>query len=406
MKITNLLCAASAVVLSATAFAQTQINIGGATAFRAAAHSTILNGFTSVQYAFTGSSVGGANQAIFVGDFTGITGTTTIRTSFSGSIAGIQSLVVGNTLNFLPTTTTVSPTGTASAPAGTDPIQPKFAFSDSEQTSTPFTSPTLGGGPVGVVVFTMLANEGAPVNLTNVTAQQFRALWSNGFQPLSLFTGSDADSSKFVYATGRNDGSGTRTTYMAESGLGIPTLVQQWKLTGAGNAITAVQLWPAADGNNASTIWGNDLDGNGGYSSGSTLRDLMALTSPNVTIFDASGIEVIANQDVVLLTWISTTDAATSVSNGAKLLAFNGASVTPVANQSLSASDINKVAYGQYTAWSFQQLLHRGTLSTDESTFRNALETGLNDQSLLLNNGVALSTMQVSRLQDGGTVSP
>jgi hypothetical protein len=132
----------------------------------------------------------------------------------------------------------------------------------------------------------------------------------------------------------------------------------------------------------------------------------MAQTSPNVTIFDAAGVEIAANQDVVLLTWISTTDAATSVSNGAKLLAFNGVSVTPVASQSLSESDINKVAYGQYTAWSFQQLLNRGTLSAEETTFRNALETGLNNQSLLLNNGIALSTMQVSRSQDGGTVSP
>ncbi len=408
MKITNLLCAASVVVLSTSAFAQTQINIGGATAFRAAAHSVILAGFTSVQYAYTAAAVGDANQAIFVGNYTGITGTTTIRTSFTGSIAGIQSLVQGNTINFLPTNTTVSssPGTTVLAAAANAPIRPKFGFSDSEQNSTPFRSPILVGGPVGVVVFAMVANEGAPNNLTNVTSQQFRALWTQGFQPLSLFTGNPADS-KFVYATGRNDGSGTRTTYMAESGLGIPTLVNQWRVAGAGNANTALRLWPANDGVNRSTVWGQDVDGNGGYNSGSSINTLMGRTSSAVTVEDPAGNDVFGTpQDVVIMSWVSSTDAATGAAAGGRILAFNGSSITPTATTSLSTTDINKVAYGQYTAWSFQQFLYHGTLSAQEATFRTNLISGLNNQALLLNNGIAIATMAVSRAQDGGTVAP
>jgi hypothetical protein len=408
MKFTTFLAAASALVLVASANAQTQINITGATAFRAAAHQTIRNGFTSLEYGFTSTSLGNSNQAIFRGTFAGIPGTTVIRTNFAGSIAGIKSVVLNQSVNFISTNATLSTSGTASISSSlvNDPVVPKFAFSDSEQTSTPFTSPTLGGGPVGVVAFAMVANQGTPANLTNVTAQQFRALWSNGFQPLSLFTGSAADSGVFVYATGRNDGSGTRTTYMAESGLGIPTVVTQWKVTGANETNTSLQLWPAADGVNASTVWGNDVAGNGGYDSGSFINALMGRNSDNVSILDNLGNEVATGQKVVILSWISTTDAASAVTNGGKVLAFNGVSVTPVTGASLSATDIDKIAYGQYTAWSFQQLFHRGALSAEESTFRAALETGLNDQSLLLNNGIALAAMQVSRPQDGGTVAP
>ncbi len=99
----------------------------------------------------------------------------------------------------------------------------------------------------------MIGNEGIPI--TNITAQQFRAVIGNGLQPLSLFTGVSTDTAR-VFATGCTAFSGTCITYLAETGYGIATRVQQYKVTVEdATTISTIRLWPANDGNNASTVW-------------------------------------------------------------------------------------------------------------------------------------------------------
>jgi len=68
---------------------------------------------------------------------------------------------------------------------------------------------------------------------------------------------------------GRDNGSGTRITSLAETKYGVFTPVQQWKIVSTGavgsGSIVSAQLWPVGDGVGSTTA------GNGGYTSGSTI---------------------------------------------------------------------------------------------------------------------------------------
>jgi hypothetical protein len=282
----------------------------------------------------------------------------------------------------------------------------------------------VGSSAVGIVTFAMIANEGAPANLENVTIQQCRALWTNGIQPLSLFTGDPADT-KYVLATGRNDGSGTRAAYLTEWTFGVANLVNQYTAVTGGTSssgngsISKLTLVPAngiGSGafstnrtSDASTLWGNTNPGNGGYSSSSALRTLMGYTSSNVTIFN--GVDEtpdMEGQDVLLLTWLSTADSLNAATNGAKILAFNGVKVTPIAaagsylSSGFNEVDFKKIATGAYSAWSYQHLYYHGSLSSNEQAWYDSMkDTFLPSGLQITANGVRLGDVTVSRPDDG-----
>jgi hypothetical protein len=275
----------------------------------------------------------------------------------------------------------------------------------------------------------MIANDGAPADLTNVTIQQCRALWTNGVQPLSLFTG-DPDDTTYVLATGRNDGSGTRSAYLTEWTFGVANLVKQYTATatgvstgtvsGVGNGtITALTLVPGngtGTGNfstgrssDASTLWGNTVVGNGGYASSSALRSLMGYTSSNVTVYNgATQTPSFSNASITLLTWLSTSDCRDAAVQGAKILGFNGVTVTPIATSGsylstgFSEADYNEIVSGTYSAWSFQHLYYHGALTANEQAWYDAMKTtwiigGLGTTA----NGLPLDSTSVSRADDG-----
>jgi hypothetical protein len=239
MKLKTILAAALAVGITSSAMAQTtEITITGATAFRQATLQGIYDAYTSagaigtsftVFHSGAGNTLSAmiaANQVVFQGQFPGITGTTIIRTSFNGSAEGLNAIAGNNDPAFL-TVNAASPGSTilGGVTSPTETLRPKFSFSDVYQSTTPIDNEVLnpvGASAVGVVTFTMMANEGAPANLNNVTIQQARTLWFNGIQPLSLFTGDPADSGLYVFATGRNDGSGTRAAYRVDLRRGQP----------------------------------------------------------------------------------------------------------------------------------------------------------------------------------------
>jgi hypothetical protein len=273
MKLKNILSGSIALAtLATTAQADVEVRITGATAFRTAAINALkaqfdLGGSYTFAHNKAAGGVNGADRVTFKGTFPGVTGVTTVRVSHNGSVEGVRAIATpGPTTNpFFITDAALASPGTDAGEApnenanvGGSTVQQvaKFSYTDVRQSSTPVSSPTLSpANPrVGVTLFTMLANEGAPAGLTNVTFQQFKALFSQGSLPLSVFTGDAADTD-LVYATGRNDGSGTRTAYMAESQLGITTLTSQFvATTSAGNAISVIQKVPAGRTSTATVV--------------------------------------------------------------------------------------------------------------------------------------------------------
>jgi hypothetical protein len=426
MKSKYLLASAVALTLAAGAqAADVTVDITGATAFRTATLAAIKERFASTGQPFKfahdqanagGAVYTGATRAIFIGTFPGVTGTTTIRTSFNGSVEGIRALVespAADPTYLLPSVlaSTTAVVGGAelhntSAPVAADASE--IAFSDVSIAATPL-SGSVAGSPAGVVTFTMLLNEGtgagAAAPFTNITSQQFKALMGAGYLPLSVFTGDAADRDRFVFATGRNDGSGTRTTYLAETGYGIANPVRQYitRLT-SGDTITRIQLVPAGDGSNASIIWGNDMDGNGGYSSGSALRGDMARTTGATQVLDADGSELFPAGPLHLVTFLSTGDSVNAVNGGAKLLSYNGVGITP-SSGGLNATDKAKVVEGLYTAWSYQQMYRRGDITSgDALTVYNQIRTNM--ATSLGSAGIPIAEMYASRTEDGGAVAP
>lgn len=445
MKIKHLFAGALAIGFASSAMAQTEITITGATAFRQATMQAIFNAYNSVgaglgtsfnvAHDFTGNNISqliASNKAIFKGTFPGITGTTIIRTSFNGSTEGLNAIAGNNNPSFLTEAAllnTGAVQGATTSPTAT--LRPKFSFSDVYQSTSPVDNEVLnpvGSSAVGVVTFAMIANEGAPSNLNNVTIQQTRALWQSGYQPLSVITGNPADASTLIFATGRNDGSGTRSAYLTEWLYGAANLVQQYIVTTAGQAVTgeisAITAVPAGgngvgnllcpDGTgNASTLWGNNVLGNGGYRSSSALRGIMARTSASVDVYDGvNQTALIENANILLLTWLSTSDSRDAAALGAKIIAYNGVMVTPLATNDpnnylstgFSQADFEKITSGAYSAWSYQHLYHHGSLNANETIWRNAmtapggyLEVGLAQTA----NGVKLSDMLVERADDG-----
>jgi len=149
--------------------------------------------------------------------------------------------------------------------------------------------------------------------------------------------------------------------------------------------------------------------GNGGYSSSSALRTLMGYTSSNVTIYDGENEAPVAqNQDIVLLTWLSTADCLNAATAGAKILGFNGVKVTPILaagsfqSSGFNEADFNKIATGAYSAWSYQHLYYHGSLSANEQAWYDSMkETYLPSGLQITANGVRLEDVSVGRPDDG-----
>jgi hypothetical protein len=440
MKLKTILAAALAAGITSSAMAQTtEITITGATAFRQATMQGIYDAYASVGalgnsfnvcHDFTGNNLSqliASNKAVFSGTFPGITGTTVVRTSFNGSTEGLNAIAGNNDPTFLQTAAllnTGSIQGSTTSPTQT--LRPKFAFSDVYQSTSPVDNITLnpvGTSAVGVVTFAMITNEGAPENWTNTTIQQCRALWISGIAPLSLFTG-NPDDTALVFATGRNDGSGTRSAYLTEWTYGAANLVNQYVATATGitgNNLTAITLVPAngiGSGNfstgrtsDASTLWGNTATGNGGYSSSSALRTLMGLASASVAVYNGEDQSpVVEDLPIHLLTWLSTADSRNAAVAGGKILAYNGEIVNPVASDDptnyqssgFTEADFKKIAAGAYSAWSYQHLYYHGSLGGNETLWYNAMKSTWIPQGLqITSNGLRLGDMACERPDDG-----
>lgn len=483
MKMKSLLCGLALCSFAGVAYAQTTtIELTGATAFRSAAVSAINSAFTAggaytsgfANTTSNGSSVAfsGSSMQIWKGTFPGIAGTTVIRTSWNGSVEGIRAVVspgidpvthdqnnplylkeailgANGTQNGVPFHSDPTGAGAAANALNYERAESDMSFSDVAQSATPIAgNTTLSGGPVGVVVFTMIANKtwsddklaGGALGSrlpSNITAQQFRSMARRGYVPLSFFTGNAADTTR-VFLTGRNDGSGTRTSYLSETGVGAATPIKQYLGYDRSQASTlpSIFLVPANGGFDAqgvarseyrSTVWGNDLDGNGGHVSSGDVRTDMSKTTANTAVYefidlDESG-DVTANEAQVqfpaaklyMVSWMTYSDARSARGSGlasartAEILGYDGVRLDGLAGDNpasnLSGDDLAKVATGAYTAWNFQQLYYVSTRPGATKIFTE-LATRLNDPAVIGTAGLPISAMKVDRTVDGGVILP
>ena len=391
----TILAGAIALGFVTTASADTVLRLTGSTAFRAQTHKAIiniLNGGT-VQAAFerissgapsaTATTLSGSDRAVFIGTISGHPelGTVTVKTSWSGSTGGIQTVSNSIAIGFMPdvpSATAVATVSGGSATGGTQVLDaniseiPLAGMADTFQGSTPFTTNPLTYQTVGVIGFKWVASKGAPTGLNNITPQLAQALWGNGTLPLALFTGSSADEGTLVYATGRDPDSGTRATAFAESGIGVFSVVTQYKPTISSGAVTAWAPYPQQ------TVNGITFPiGQGGEASGSSLINNVSATASAGVGFGIG--------------YMSTNDAATAIANGAKELTYNGVPYSLTAVQS-----------GQYTFWCYEHVTYRNTLSGDPKTVADLMA----NQILTTDSPVLLSTMKCTRPTDGGQVTP
>lgn len=398
----SLLAGLAALGFASTASAQTVINITGATAFRAGAHAAILDilsdgGTVDVKYCWIGSAgtngFRNSNKIIAEGKIAGQD--YIIRTNQNGSTQGIASVATQTTppSAYLDVALTAADRVVGGANLGSDAgktvagVIGRFAFSDVDQAISNNPTPVLPGAPVGVVPFVFIANVGAPDGLTNMTDQLHESQWKNGQLPLSMYTGNPADT-KLVLNTGRNNGSGTRATILAETQYGPFTSVVQW---GGPNDATTVS---GSEGTGTVNTLTNLF--NGGYSSNSWVRQNLARTSTNVTVGGTPG------QDIVIVSYLTLSDAAaiTTLTGGAgvgaRALTYNG-----------MAYSEDKVKNGQYTLWGYQQFYASADITAAEQIFFDAFTAAIPATLDPLVTGIPIPDMNVTREGgDGGPITP
>jgi hypothetical protein len=409
----SLLLGAAALGLGLSAQAQTTIDIVGATAFRLAAHNSIVAAFTESgalgttwNYAHNHASTPtSAGRATYKGTFPGITGTTVIRVSWTGSVEGVRTLASSKAAadTFIPESSVgTGGTGvTGNVTATTTGLRTAvMAFSDVAQVNTPYKSPRLGGGPVGVIAFAPVINRGAESEITNITHLQFRRLLSTGTIPESMLTG-NTTSNGTIYLTGRNDGSGTRVAFLAETGHGAANPVKQYVIDATTSTSSLATPILAPITTNSTSYPGYVLStdfakraivGNGGYQSGGTIATWMRSQS--------SG-------DFNIVSWLGTPDAITAYNSGSggRVLSYNGEKLEGVAAGALSTADINKIRLGKYSAWNFENLFTKGTLTGNNKVVYDKLVSLI--PTNLGSAGVANDTsFKVNRTTDGAVIAP
>jgi hypothetical protein len=402
----SLVAGLAALGFASDASAQTTINITGATAFRSAAHTAIINvlgGAGVTEYGYVGSALSSANHAVFKGTIGGQP--YVIRTSMSGSTAGIAAVIAGTSLTYIKdelTSPDISTTGvqiasaiaTATTNGKTETAAGRFSFSDVDQAISNTPTPALPGAAVGVVPFVFVANVGAPAGMTNMTDQLHESQWSTGQLPLSMYTGNPADT-KLVLNTGRNDGSGTRATILAETQYGPFRAVVQW----GGPGTTA----NVAGSEGSGSVTFLQLLNNSGYSSNSFVRQNLARTSTNVTVgTDAAGAGGTAAQNIVIVSYLTLSDAAaiTTITGGAgvgaKALTYNGVAYSE-----------NNVKKGAYTLWGYQQFYTAADATAGETSFFNTFTAEIPNALSPLTTGLKIPDMNVTRNGgDGGPITP
>jgi len=386
MKIKSLLTCAAALAFASSAFATDYtIRLTGSTAFRGAVYNSILAAISNDRYTYSekagGDGLSKAKYATFIGNI-GVNDTYTIYCSFEGSSEGVEAAVIGKSRNFIPAATV--PLSGSSVAGGenttstaTEVATATMGFSDVyASTATAESGSLLGYSDVdvddtivGITPFVFIVNESTPGTITNISAEQFRALAYQGTVTASGL-GAEGDSN-LVYLIGRTPSSGTRATVLAVTGYGIANPVVQYKVTTDAGEVNA-----SAPVNN----------GNGGYYSGGDLSKVMKAAS-------AFG---------YMLGYIGTgSDLNTATGAGARIIKFDGVSLSD-GGGALDTTFAN-IKNGSYTYWSKQHfMIPTSPADAGQTLFRNAVAAQI--PTNLGTAGIDTGLMAADRIGDGGLV--
>jgi hypothetical protein len=415
-----------ALAVAGTASA-TQIQMTGSTAIRGAAYAGIVRTLaaegtvyvTSCDPNFNNKKPDGAQQATFVAVSAGAI-VDSVQCCLSGSVGGIGYVVGGDnvqpsitsvgdptkawiTVPAVGTITTNWPSVTVTAGgaytytggtiavngvagnlgqtanvalANFDPAGPaSICMSDSYQNSTAYNSHswgvTLNDTQEGTVVFTFAKGAQHPGisstiygHLTNLTAQNFRALVNKGYLDLSQITGNAGDAGVDVVLVGRNSDSGTRLGVFAETGVGPTTTGAKQYIPLDPNGVDASQS------NSTLTIksWQLLASNQDGYDSGAFVKQTL-----NDTIV-AGSVGPSGTNPFIEVAYVSAGDL------GGVGLTYNGVS--------MSAAN---VIGGTYTLWTTEHFLYDPTVITGSAlTLANNIKaniTATNSNAAYVNQG-------------------
>jgi hypothetical protein len=213
-----------------------------------------------------------------------------------------------------------------------------------------------------------------------------------------------ADQNAIVFATGRNTDAGQRYAAQAESDIGINAVVKQFKptISGAaagvggfvtGGTVTSHVLWPIEtfSGVNSQFL------GNSGATSGANLAPFLTATLTSGA-YKSNGSNANAFPNATAgyyISYLTPSDSDTiAIPNGAVELKWNGIPYS-----------VQAVQQGKYTFWVYEHLLYRSATSGIQKTFADTLANQILTVDATVG-GIFLNTVQVSRQEEGGLVTP
>jgi len=402
MKYSKSLVVAALAALSLGSASASVTYITGSTAFESVADKALTN-FAAANFGglvVSDGAFGSESDIVLNYSTNGSTNTATnfIIAHWSGSEAGIQAIdaPTNNTVlvNFLSTTNTGGTNG-ISASYATNSHNAQIAFSDTFSTASQFRAGSHAGdgrtygspaqdAKLAVQGFAFFGSSNIPI--TNITSQQVRALYANGYAALALFTGNSADQTNAIFAIGRNPDSGTRIQAQAEPGIGGVSVVSQDQIVS-----NTVIPYPAGSVDGITFAAGNN-----GYSSTGTLLAALEAVYPTGTAFDPTGI---AAGDNTGSNFVVGYAAASKIGTaGTVALNYNGVAPT-VAN----------ITNGLYTFWGYEHLDLSPYYadSAASNVYSNVVTyiTGLTTSQLGAGNASLSDASGISRSSDGGVVT-
>lgn len=376
MNKTSLLTAAALVAGVSAHAADRYIKLTGATAFRSFAHEAIKQTFDAdPPVSVVGTPTAG--QQSFRGRIAARFGTDDVYVfaAYSGSVQGLKDLLNGTQLSYAAVGDVLPPVGSRAADA---------AFMDNDPANNPVSlnlEPLEGNGDIlGVVPFVWVRNTHPDAaSLTSISQQAASALFGQGFAPVELVTGLNADAGKFVVVAGRATSSGTRVITLTEVQRRPNDVIKQYALDNG--------QWKEADALvNGTTI--RDDDGLGaGYQSGGNLKTAI----------------VTEGTDYPALAMMSVGEAIDGSSIISAAIKYNGVGYSK-----------ETLLNGSYTFWCYERLLYKDGAAADTTdfgrwyaTFKPKLEAELNlEVATAIPRAFGLSAMgTVVRGSDGAPVT-
>jgi len=423
---------AASIASVASALTGTVVNVVGATAFRTAAVNAQIAQLSHVgpnllggvaQTASIGASVTGAAISLVYGyDASG--NEIIYRNHWTGSAAGAYDLSNGSLISQLPTTVTPAVVNVNLASGSdTDSAAPDMSFGDTQAADLAAALATGIGGStyssaitaaglvnagttvdknIGVAAATfqwVLGNSAiAPANWAalgyNLTQQNAAQLVASGVLNLATVTGNTADATSYIAFVGRNEDSGSRIAYQAESlaggttgaaafgastnqfmlkqaGVAYPTGpytgtgldLNAYPAIAAGTSITGFKLWPRLQAYPANTGWTVSTIpaltwktvGHSGYNGGGDVKFVLATPNPvDLTVAanwpdGFSGLPAGATK-VYFVSCLGSSDVA-GVTGGTPLK-YNGVTYSA-----------NAVYEGQYSLFTWEHLYYKPSLA-------------------------------------------